>query len=102
MAGAQGFISPQVKIAKRVHEQKTAKARTRGEAVNENARMALFVMCTEDADTREVAEAVKTVGAEVRVVRGRLIALDIPYSSMETRRAWSGSACRRRSRRRVT
>ena len=79
----QGFISPQAKIAKKQYEQKVKKARTRGEAVEENARMKLFVTCTKDADAREVANATKQVGAQVRMVKGNLIVLDIPYSKLE-------------------
>jgi len=83
-AAAQGFISPRAKIAKKQYEQKTAKARTRGEAIDENARMKLFVTCDKDADAREVANATKQVGAQVRIVKGNLIVLDIPYSSLES------------------
>ena len=79
----QGFISPQAKIAKKQYEQKVKKARTRGEAVDENARMKLFVTCAKDADAREVANATKQVGAQVRMVKGNLIVLDIPYSKLE-------------------
>ena len=79
----QGFISPQAKIAKKQYEQKVKKARTRGEAVEENARMKLFVTCAKDADAREVANATKQVGAQVRMVKGNLIVLDIPYSKLE-------------------
>lgn len=79
----QGFISPQAKIAKKQYEQKVKKARTRGEAVEENARMKLFVTCAKDADAREVANATKQVGAQVRMVKGDLIVLDIPYSKLE-------------------
>ena len=82
-AAAQGFISPQAKIAKKQYEQKAAKARTRGEAVDENARMKLFVTCAKDADAREVANATKEIGAQVRMVKGNLIVLDIPYSKLE-------------------
>ena len=82
-ASAQGFISPQAKIAKKQYEQKAAKARTRGEAVDENARMKLFVTCAKDANAREVANATKQVGAQVRMVKGNLIVLDIPYSKLE-------------------
>ena len=42
-AAAQGFISYQARLAKKQYEQKTAKARARGEAADENARMQLFV-----------------------------------------------------------
>ena len=49
-ATGQGFISPRAKIAKKHYEQKTAQARTRGEAVDEDARMKLFVTCAKDAD----------------------------------------------------
>lgn len=80
---AQGFISPQVKIAKRQHEEKAAMAKTRGEVVNANARMQLFVSCAKGANVQEVANATKEAGAQVRVVRGRLIVLDIPYSKVE-------------------
>ena len=83
-ASAQGFISPQAKIAKKQYEQKAAKARTRGEAVDENARMKLFVTCAKDANAREVANATKQVGAQVRMVKGNLIVLDIPYSKLES------------------
>ena len=79
----QGFISPQAKIAKKQYEQKVKKARTRGEAVEENARMKLFVTCAKDADAREVANATKEIGAQVRMVKGNLIVLDIPYSKLE-------------------
>ena len=79
----QGFISPQAKIAKKQYEQKVKKARTRGEAVDENARMKLFVTCAKDANAREVANATKQVGAQVRMVKGNLIVLDIPYSKLE-------------------
>lgn len=79
----QGFISPQAKIAKKQYEQKVKKARTRGEAVDDNARMKLFVRCTNDADAREVANATKEIGAQVRMVKGNLIVLDIPYSKLE-------------------
>lgn len=79
----QGFISPQAKIAKKQYEQKVKKARTRGEAVEENARMKLFVRCTNDANAREVANATKEIGAQVRMVKGNLIVLDIPYSKLE-------------------
>ena len=79
----QGFISPQAKIAKKQYEQKVKKARTRGEAVDDNARMKLFVRCTNDANAREVANATKQVGAQVRMVKGNLIVLDIPYSKLE-------------------
>ena len=79
----QGFISPQAKIAKKQYEQKVKKARTRGEAVDDNARMKLFVRCTNDANAREVANATKEIGAQVRMVKGNLIVLDIPYSKLE-------------------
>ena len=79
----QGFISTQAKIAKKQYEQKVKKARTRGEAVEENARMKLFVRCTNDANAREVANATKEIGAQVRMVKGNLIVLDIPYSKLE-------------------
>ena len=82
-ATGQGFISPRAKIAKKHYEQKTAQARTRGEAVDEDARMKLFVTCAKDADAREVANATKKVGAKVRMVKGDLIVLDIPYSKLE-------------------
>lgn len=82
-ATGQGFISPRAKIAKKHYEQKTAQARTRGEAVDEDARMKLFVTCAKDADAREVANATKQVGAKVRMVKGDLIVLDIPYSKLE-------------------
>ena len=79
----QGFISPQAKIAKKQYEQKVKKARTRGEAVDDNARMKLFVTCAKDANAREVANATKEIGAQVRMVKGNLIVLDIPYSKLE-------------------
>ena len=82
-AGAQGFIDPQAKIAKQQYERKVAKARTRGEVVDENARMKLFVTCTKNANVSDVVNALKAVGAQVRVVKGLLIALDIPYSKLE-------------------
>ena len=82
-AGAQGFISPRVKIAKKQYEQTVDRARTRGEAFDENARMKLFVTCDKDADAREVANATRQVGACVRMVKGGLIVLDIPYSRLE-------------------
>ena len=82
-AFAQGFISPQAKIAKKQYEQKVKKARTRGEAVEENARMKLIVTCAKDANAREVANATKEIGAKVRMVKGDVIVLDIPYSKLE-------------------
>ena len=45
--------------------------------------MQLFVTCAKDADAREVANATKQAGAKVRVVKGNLIVLDIPYSKLE-------------------
>ena len=80
---AQGFISHQARLAKKQYDQKTAKARARGEATDENARMKLFVSCAKDADAREVANATRQAGAKVRAVRGNLIVLDIPYSKLE-------------------
>ena len=82
-AAAQGFISHQARLAKKQYEQKTANARARGEATDKNARMQLFVTCAKDADAREVANATKQAGAKVRVVKGNLIVLDIPYSKLE-------------------
>ena len=82
-AAAQGFISYQARLAKKQYEQKTAKARARGEAADENARMQLFVTCAKNADAREVANATRQAGAKVRVVKGNLIVLDIPYSKLE-------------------
>ena len=82
-AAAQGFISYQARLAKKQYEQKTAKARARGEATDGNARMQLFVTCAKDADAREVANATRQAGAKVRVVKGNLIVLDIPYSKLE-------------------
>ena len=82
-AAAQGFISPQARLAKMQYEQKTAKARTRGQIADENARMKLFVTCAKNADAREVANTTKQVGARVRMVKDRLIVLDIPYSKLE-------------------
>lgn len=86
----QGFISPQAKIAKKQYEQKVKKARTRGEAVDDNARMKLIVRCTNDANAREVANATKEIGAKVRMVKGQLIVLDIPYSKLDALAAVKG------------
>ena len=80
---AQGFIGHHARLAKKQYEQKAAKARARGEVVDENDGMKLFVTCAKDADALEVANATKKVGAKVRVVKGNLIALEIPYSKLE-------------------
>ena len=81
---AQGFIDPLAKIAKHQHERKMALARTRGEVVNENARMKLFVTCQNDANTSEVAEGLKAAGALVRVKKGQFMAIEVPYSKLES------------------
>ena len=82
-AGAQGIIDFKAKLARQKYEQKVSKARARGANINEHARMKLFVTCSKDADTRDVANDLKAAGARVRVVKGRLIALDIPYPQLE-------------------
>ena len=83
-AGAQGFVNPQAKMAKMKYERKVAKAKTRGEAVNENARMRLFVTCEEGANTSDVAEALRAKGAKIHGMKAGIILLDIPVAQMET------------------
>lgn len=91
-AGAQGFINPQAKLAKKQYERKMAVAKTRGEAVNANARMGLFVTCTKDANPWEVAEALKGVGAKVHGVKAGIISIDIPVTLLEDVAATKGVA----------
>lgn len=82
--GAQGFIDPMARVAKKDHERKMALARTRGQAVDENARMKLFVTLQKDADSRQVGEALKAVGVQLRGVKGLLMAVEVPYSKLES------------------
>lgn len=89
---AQGLISPQAKNLKQRYERSVAKARTRGQMVSDDARGAFFVTCQNTADTRSVANALKAKGASIRIVKGRLIVLDMPLTRLENLAATEGVA----------
>jgi len=82
-ASAQGFIDLQARIAKQKYEQNADVARARGTAMDGGERMKLFVTTAKDADAHSVAAAAREIGATVRVVKGNLIALEIPYDKLE-------------------
>ena len=92
MTGAQGLISPQAKILKQRYEKSIAKARTRGQIVSDDACGSFFVTCQKGADARSVADALKAKGASVRIVRGKLIVLDMPLTRLDDLAATEGVA----------
>lgn len=89
---AQGLISPQAKNLKQRYEKSVAKARTRGQMVSDDARGSFFVTCQKTADAHSVAKALKAKGAGVRIVKGRLIVLDMPLTRLEDLTATEGVA----------
>lgn len=83
-AGAQGFITRRAQVAKQQSELSAKKAATRSVALKaQQQRGFFFVNCEANADAQQVASALQTAGAAVRVVRGDLILLDAPYSKLE-------------------
>lgn len=83
-AGAQGFITRRAQVAKQQSELSVKKAVTRSVALKaQQQRGFFFVNCEANADAQQVAHALQTAGAAVRVVRGDLILLDAPYSKLE-------------------
>ncbi len=83
-AGAQGFITRRAQVAKQQSELSAKKAATRSVALKaQQQRGFFFVNCEANADAQQVAHALQTAGAAVRVVRGDLILLDAPYSKLE-------------------
>lgn len=91
-AGAQGLISPQAKILKQRYEKSNAKARTRGQMGSDDACGSFFVTCQKTADAHSVADALKAKGAAVRIVKGRLIVLDMPLVRLDDLAATEGVA----------
>ena len=92
MAGAQGFVSPKAKLVKQIYEKQMAKARTRGEMVSDQMRGGFFVTCEQDADVRSVADTLKAKGAGIRIVKGRQIVCDIPFTKLDDLAATKGVA----------
>ena len=90
--GAQGLISPHAKMLKQRYEKSMAKARTRGQMVSDDARGAFFVTCQNIADARSVADALTAKGADVCIVKGRLIVLDMPLTRLDDLAATEGVA----------
>ena len=91
-AAAQGYINPQVRMLQRQHQLKVAKARTRGQVVNEKALTPLFVTCDKDANALQVAQSLRELGAKIVAVKGHRIALGIPMSQIEAMAATPGVA----------
>ena len=90
-AGAQGFITRRAQVAKQQSELSAKKAATRSVALKaQQQRGFFFVNCEANADAQQVASALQTAGAAVRVVRGDLILLDAPYSKLEALASVSG------------
>ena len=83
-ANAQGFIDLQARLASQKYEQVASKVQMRrGQATDEKFLMKLFVTCSKNANALNVAKAAKEIGAQVRLVEGSLIALEIPYWQLD-------------------
>lgn len=88
--GAQGFVSPRAKIARQQAEISARRAMTRGEAIAGERPGYFFVNCKQGVNARQVADKLKALGAQIRVVRGDLILLNAPYSKLEALAAVDG------------
>ena len=83
-AGAQGFVTHRAQIARQLTEQGVRKAETRGMTVPaESKRGYFFVNCEQGANAQQVADQLKSAGAQIRMVRGDMILLDAPYSKLD-------------------
>lgn len=89
-AGAQGFVTRRAQVAKQQAEISAKKALTRGEVVADERQGYFFVTCQEGVEAQQVADKLKVLGAQIRVVRGDLILLNAPFSQLEALAAVEG------------
>ena len=85
--GAQGLVTPRVKMAKQQAAISAKKAGTRGEAEYLGR---FFVNCKENTNARQVAEELRAHGAKIRGVVGDIVLMEAPYSKLETMAAVEG------------
>lgn len=80
-AAGQGLFTPKANIAK--HRYAQQKVRTRAGEAADSKLGAFFIICKSEADPAAVAASLKELGADVKAVIGRQIALAIPLNKAD-------------------
>ena len=86
-AGAQGFITKRVKVARQQAEVAVNRAKTRG--VTERLGQ-FFVNCKANSDARLVSEKLRAQGAKIRGVIDGIVLMEAPFSKIEDLAAVEG------------